>query len=160
MERSLQQLNRRITKSVDIFSLGCVYYYVLSLGNHPFGDPFRRQINILSNEFKLDQLNSTVFSEVFMQKELVEKMIDYEASRRPMTKELLAHPIFWRKAKTLQFLQDVSDRIENLEATDEIVVALEQRSNVVLKNNWKSHICQQLSAGGLKETIKGNFLYL
>ena len=72
----------------------------------------------------------------------------YEASGRPLTKELLAHPIFWTKAKTLQFLQDVSDRIENLDPADGILVELEQKSNSVLKNNWKSHICQQLSAGG------------
>lgn len=37
----------RTTCAVDIFSLGCVFYYVLSDGKHPFGDPLRRQANIL-----------------------------------------------------------------------------------------------------------------
>lgn len=37
----------RTTCAVDIFSLGCVFYYVLSGGKHPFGDPLRRQANIL-----------------------------------------------------------------------------------------------------------------
>lgn len=37
----------RTTCAVDIFSLGCVFYYVLSNGKHPFGDPLRRQANIL-----------------------------------------------------------------------------------------------------------------
>lgn len=37
----------RTTCAVDVFSLGCVFYYVLSDGKHPFGDPLRRQANIL-----------------------------------------------------------------------------------------------------------------
>ncbi|EFN86948.1 Serine/threonine-protein kinase/endoribonuclease IRE1 [Harpegnathos saltator] len=37
----------RTTCAVDIFSLGCVFYYVFSSGKHPFGDPLRRQANIL-----------------------------------------------------------------------------------------------------------------
>ena len=42
----------RQTCSVDVFSLGCVFYYVLSGGHHPFGESFRRQYNILSGEFR------------------------------------------------------------------------------------------------------------
>lgn len=55
------------TTSVDIFSLGCVFYYVLSNGGHPFGDPVKRQANILSFEydlkyFRMEKLdNSKVF---------------------------------------------------------------------------------------------------
>lgn len=41
------------TTSVDIFSLGCVFYYVISRGSHPFGDVIKRQSNILSHEFEL-----------------------------------------------------------------------------------------------------------
>lgn len=50
---------KRITKSVDIFSLGCVYYFVLSGGSHPFGDSIMRQANILQNQYKLDKLSNT-----------------------------------------------------------------------------------------------------
>jgi serine/threonine protein kinase len=28
--------NRRATRAIDIFSLGCVFYYVLTRGSHPF----------------------------------------------------------------------------------------------------------------------------
>ena len=38
---------------MDIFSLGCVYYFVLTRGSHPFGESFRRQANILSGESDL-----------------------------------------------------------------------------------------------------------
>lgn len=40
------------TCAVDVFSMGCVLYYVKTSGKHPFGDPLRRQANILSGESK------------------------------------------------------------------------------------------------------------
>ena len=43
---------------MDIFSAGCVFYYVLSGGKHPFGDSLRRQSNIMSDDYKLDKLSS------------------------------------------------------------------------------------------------------
>lgn len=80
-----------------------------------------------------------------MQKALISRMISADSQLRPLTKELLVHPIFWSKAKTLQFLQEVSDRIENLDPNDNILIEMEKGANSVLKNNWKTHICQQLS---------------
>ena len=44
------------TTAVDIFSLGCVYYYVLSTGQHAFGDALKRQHNILTHEYNLFKL--------------------------------------------------------------------------------------------------------
>jgi hypothetical protein len=32
---------------VDIFSLGCVYYYMLTRGRHPFGENFHRQVSTI-----------------------------------------------------------------------------------------------------------------
>ena len=48
--------NRSTTCGVDVFSLGCVYYFVLSNGHHPFGESFKRQANILSNEANLSRI--------------------------------------------------------------------------------------------------------
>ena len=44
------------TTSVDIFSLGCVFYYILTKGRHAFGDTLKRQANILSDESDLSDL--------------------------------------------------------------------------------------------------------
>jgi hypothetical protein len=74
-------------------------------------------------------------------------MISIEPKERPHAKELILHPIFWTKAKTLQFFQDVSDRIEKIEPDDPIVVNLEKNANAILKNNWRVHICQELQNG-------------
>lgn len=50
------------TSAVDTFSMGLVFYYVLSKGKHPFGDPVRRQGNILNEEYSLSDLNEKGFS--------------------------------------------------------------------------------------------------
>ena len=46
----------RLTKSVDVFALGCLYYYVLTNGGHPFGDRYERDVNILKGVKWLDGL--------------------------------------------------------------------------------------------------------
>jgi serine/threonine-protein kinase/endoribonuclease IRE1 len=46
----------RLTKSVDIFALGCLCYYILTNGGHPFGDRYERDVNILKNAKCLDGL--------------------------------------------------------------------------------------------------------
>ena len=46
----------RLTKSVDIFALGCSFYYTLTSGDHPFGDKFEREVNILKGAVSLDGL--------------------------------------------------------------------------------------------------------
>ena len=46
----------RLTKSVDIFALGCLYYYCLTTGRHPFGDRYTREGNILQDKKSLQGL--------------------------------------------------------------------------------------------------------
>ena len=43
---------------VDIFSMGCLYYYVLSNGKHPFGETFHRQANILNGQVSQGELDN------------------------------------------------------------------------------------------------------
>lgn len=44
------------TCAVDIFSFGCVMYYVLTSGQHPFGSSLRRQANIETGDYSLNDL--------------------------------------------------------------------------------------------------------
>ena len=41
---------------MDIFSAGCVFYYVVAQGSHPFGKSLQRQANILLGAYSLDKL--------------------------------------------------------------------------------------------------------
>ena len=48
----------RLTKSVDIFALGCLYYYCLTTGGHPFGNHHDRDYNIRHGRMSLQDLES------------------------------------------------------------------------------------------------------
>lgn len=97
------------TTAVDIFSLGCVYYYVVSNGMHPFGDVVKRQLNILSYEHDLRLFSNEEVLDSFgvLAEQLIKSMISREPNKRPSAKAILTHPFFWNAEKVLNFLQVV-----------------------------------------------------
>lgn len=40
----------RLTKAVDLFALGCLYFWVLMRGEHPFGEVYDRESNIVKGD--------------------------------------------------------------------------------------------------------------
>ena len=112
------------TKSMDIFSMGCVYYYVLSCGAHPFtsstADKQSTLRNILSGKTDLSGISN--FPEAT---ELVARMIHTNANLRPSTSEILSHCMFWDHEKKLRLLMDLSDKLEFLNHSHHLVKKLE-----------------------------------
>uniref|UniRef100_A0A8D0D8W2 Serine/threonine-protein kinase/endoribonuclease IRE1 n=1 Tax=Sander lucioperca TaxID=283035 RepID=A0A8D0D8W2_SANLU len=144
------------TAAVDVFSAGCVFYFVISRGQHPFGDSLRRQVNILSGEYSLSHFMDDIHDDVIAQ-DLIEQMISGEPSARPSTACVLKHPFFWSPEKQLLFFQDVSDRIEKEPADSPIVVKLETAGRAVVRTNWRMHISVPLQTDLRRfRTYKGN----
>ncbi|XP_047222223.1 serine/threonine-protein kinase/endoribonuclease IRE1 isoform X1 [Girardinichthys multiradiatus] len=144
------------TSAVDVFSAGCVFYYVVSRGQHPFGDALRRQVNILSGEYSLSHFMDDIHDDVIA-KDLIEQMISADADSRPSTACVLKHPFFWSPEKQLLFFQDVSDRIEKEPAESPIVVRLETAGRAVVRTNWRMHISVPLQTDLRRfRTYKGN----
>ncbi|XP_015232817.1 PREDICTED: serine/threonine-protein kinase/endoribonuclease IRE1-like [Cyprinodon variegatus] len=144
------------TSAVDVFSAGCVFYYVVSRGQHPFGDALRRQVNILSGEYSLSHFMDDIHDDVIA-KDLIEQMISSDADSRPSTACVLKHPFFWSPEKQLLFFQDVSDRIEKEPAESPIVVRLETAGRAVVRTNWRMHISVPLQTDLRRfRTYKGN----
>ncbi|XP_051003136.1 serine/threonine-protein kinase/endoribonuclease IRE2 [Acomys russatus] len=141
----LQQPPDSPTSAVDIFSAGCVFYYVLSGGSHPFGESLYRQANILSGDHCLAQLEEETHDKV-VALDLVKAMLSLLPQDRPSAGEVLAHPLFWSRAKQLQFLQDVSDWLEKEPEQGPLVMALEAGSHKVVRENWHKHISAPLQA--------------
>ena len=98
----------RTSRSVDIFSLGCVFYSLLIPGFHPFGEWFEREANIMHNRPKLDPMKR-ISMEAY---HLVRSMLQRDPRLRPTAKEVIEHPFFWDSQKKLAFLCDFSDRLE------------------------------------------------
>ncbi|XP_072167602.1 serine/threonine-protein kinase/endoribonuclease IRE1-like [Diadema setosum] len=130
----------RTTTAVDIFSLGCVFYYVVSNGKHPFGDSLHRQANILSGEYNLDDLSSG--DEVTRQ--LLTKMLHANPVERLVASAILKHPFFWCPEKQLAFFQDVSDRIEKEPLDCPLLIAMETDAGEVVRRDWRNNITIEL----------------
>ncbi|XP_042247846.1 serine/threonine-protein kinase/endoribonuclease IRE1 [Thunnus thynnus] len=127
------------TCAVDIFSAGCVFYYVVSQGSHPFGKSLQRQANILLGTYSLDHLQTDKHGDI-VARDLIEQMLSMEPHRRPSAESVLKHPFFWSLEKELQFFQDVSDRIEKEPLDGPIVRQLERGGRAVVKGDWREHI--------------------
>uniref|UniRef100_A0A672H7V6 Serine/threonine-protein kinase/endoribonuclease IRE1 n=1 Tax=Salarias fasciatus TaxID=181472 RepID=A0A672H7V6_SALFA len=127
------------TYAVDIFSAGCVFYYVVSQGSHPFGKSLQRQANILLGTYSLDHLQSDVHGDI-VARDLIEQMMSMDPYRRPSAESILKHPFFWSLEKELQFFQDVSDRIEKEPLDGPIVRQLERGGRAVVKGDWREQI--------------------
>ena len=71
----------RLTKSVDIFALGCLFFYALTSGEHPYGGPFERESNILKDVKDLSALDK--FGEEGEEaKDLIGRMLDPDPKAR------------------------------------------------------------------------------
>ncbi|KAK8929555.1 hypothetical protein H634G_03942 [Metarhizium anisopliae BRIP 53293] len=118
--------HRRATRAIDIFSLGLVFFYVLTNGSHPFdcGDRYMREVNIRKNNYSL-QLLDVLGDFAFEAKDLIMSMLNANPKQRPTATEIMCHPFFWSPKKRLSFLCDVSDHFEK-EPRDPPSVALEE----------------------------------
>ncbi|KAG0018373.1 bifunctional endoribonuclease/protein kinase ire1 [Podila clonocystis] len=131
----------RMTRAIDIFSAGCVFYYVLTNGDHPFGDRYSRERNILLNRPNLDGLNS-MGQEGVEAKDLIAKMISHDPAERPDAFEVMHHPYFWSANKRLMFMQDCSDRFEvedrgnDGEIQSPLLAKLEHNAKDILGRDW------------------------
>ncbi|KAK7940337.1 hypothetical protein WMY93_003663 [Mugilogobius chulae] len=127
------------TCAVDIFSAGCVFYYVVSQGSHPFGKSLQRQANILLGKYSLEHLQIDKHEDIIA-RDLIDQMLSMEPTKRPSAECILKHPFFWSLEKELQFFQDVSDRIEKEPLDGPIVRQLERGGRAVVKSDWREHI--------------------
>ncbi|KAG7210888.1 hypothetical protein KM043_012369 [Ampulex compressa] len=136
----------RTTCAVDVFSLGCVFYYVLSDGKHPFGDPLRRQANILCGESNLLTLQGISRHDKDLALTLIRAMIAGDPSERPPAMAIYDYPIFWDAAQVLSFFQDVSDRVEKERPDSLAMITLEYDNDHVVRTDWRSHIDFEVAA--------------
>lgn len=129
-----QLLCGRQTRAVDLFSLGCVLFYCITGGRHPFGSRLERDINIVKN--KVDLFFVEYIPEAV---DLFSHLLNPVAELRPKAAKVLIHPLFWSAETRLSFLLDSSDRVE-LEDRDEngslLLKAIESTAPLTLAGRW------------------------
>ncbi|CAM8985592.1 unnamed protein product [Rhodiola kirilowii] len=128
-----QLLHGRQTRAVDMFSLGCVLFYCVTGGRHPFGNHLERDVNIVNNRvdlFLVEHLPEAV--------DLFSKLLNPNPELRPKASAVLDHPLFWSSEMRLSFLRDTSDRVEleDRESGSYLLEALEAISSEALGTKW------------------------
>lgn len=128
-----QLLLGRQTRAVDLFSLGCVLFFCITCGRHPFGEHLERDVNVAKNRvnlFLVEHIPEAV--DLFLQ------LLNPNAELRPKASEVLHHPFFWNSEMRMSFLRDTSDRIEleDREVDSIILRALESKAPAALGGKW------------------------
>lgn len=73
--------------SMDIFPLGCIFYFVITEGRHPFGDGTRCDTNVLEGKYTLAVHNEASIYTPFYP--LIRSMISMMPESRPDCMEIL-----------------------------------------------------------------------
>ena len=132
------QTNRRATRAIDIFSLGCVFYFVLTGGSHPFDRDGRymREPNVIKDHYSLDEL-ARLGDYQWEARDLIGAMIHHHPKPRPAAATVLAHPFFWNAQTRLDFLCSVSDafEFEQREPPSPALQFLEALAPILLKDH-------------------------
>ena len=139
---------KKRTTAVDIFSLGCVFYYVLTLGDHPFrSDPsIKPQDNISDDKFSLSALNlckrlSTAAAA--FAKDLITQMISQKSSERPNATDVLKHPLFWTRREIMNYYIRFSKKLQSKDTPGhaaKLRSKLEDNTSKVFKGSWSKQL--------------------
>nr|KYP66589.1 Serine/threonine-protein kinase/endoribonuclease IRE1 [Cajanus cajan] len=128
-----QLVKGRQTRAVDLFSLGCVLFFCMTGGRHPFGERLERDINIVKNQKDLFLVEFIPEAE-----DLISSLLNPNPDLRPKAIEVLHHPLFWSSEMRLSFLRDVSDRVEleDRETDSDLLKTLESSAPLALGAKW------------------------
>ena len=91
-QKSVSGLVMLLTPAVDVFALGCLFFCVLTSGQHPFGSPsYFRDQRALVGHYELAPLNLQLPAAAI----LIERMIQRDPNYRPTIDDVLAQSNFW-----------------------------------------------------------------
>jgi serine/threonine-protein kinase/endoribonuclease IRE1 len=119
-ERDPSKDHARLTKAVDLFALGCLYFWTIMGGQHPFGHTFNQDSNIV----KGDPVNMKDMADMHREdgaqvEDIIRKLVSLEPATRSVfcftiyAKELIRQtknvrmsdtPIFLAARETAQIL--------------------------------------------------------
>ncbi|XP_019187490.1 PREDICTED: serine/threonine-protein kinase/endoribonuclease IRE1a-like [Ipomoea nil] len=132
-----QLRHERQTRAVDLFSLGCVLFFCITGGKHPYGEGFERDVNIVN-----DRKDLFLIENIPEATDLISRLLHPIPISRPTAMEIINHPLFWKPETRLAFLRDASDRVEleDREADSDILKALENIKTEALGGQWDAKL--------------------
>ncbi|XP_026124103.1 serine/threonine-protein kinase/endoribonuclease IRE1-like isoform X2 [Carassius auratus] len=146
-----ENFNTRYKRSSDIQVAGMLVYFILSRGQHPFGEQPYCEVNILEGRYSLDPLDDDVA------KDLVEWMINEDPKNRPTVEQTLAHPFFWTDDRRVRYLRILGGEKE----AEHCNTANKELLNAIAKNikgksfsEWKTKVNLQFQSDLVQQMEK------
>ncbi len=150
------------TTAVDIFSLGCVFYYVLTNGCHPFGpiDNLKECQTCICNGTEKPKLRKLKIEDkqefkVILAKELITSMIERDQRKRTKAKLILHHPLFWTDEEISDFYHKIGNMADDKEQT-KFQSILRADSNEIYSGDWTSQLDEPVISDIIKKNKKIN----
>ena len=102
--------NEHTTES-DVFSLGLVLHYLLTLGKHPFATEIEEKAHVIERNIEEMQthLHNALHPEAIS---FFQTILKEDPSRRPPVNKLIHHLFLWSESKKIEFLKAVGDQPE------------------------------------------------
>ena len=107
--------------AVDLFSAGCMIFWVVANGLHPFGNnPF----NVVQGYYQAAGVEKN--AEI---SDLVGWMVSHRFEDRPTIEETLAHPFLWNYSARMLYLTDIGNKIDQFkDALDNVCLGCGERN--------------------------------
>lgn len=129
-----------LSSAADVFSAGCVLYFFLTSGLHPFlgttckpNDPQAIKAILENRPPILDKLDPFMCGGSAEEaRKLVKWMLKRWPKQRPPAAIVVHHPFFWSPAVRLEFLRAAADRIKVEPLDSEIILKLEREAPYVI----------------------------
>ncbi|XP_077969568.1 serine/threonine-protein kinase/endoribonuclease ire-1-like [Styela clava] len=133
---------QKISKKSDVFSLGLVYFSVLSDGKSPYGDDGE---DIIKNVRAGISPNFAAVSSKYngYAVPLLISMLNDKKRFRPLVTDVLAHYLFWDPDMVFTFFQDVSDYLTDNMNSPRVEMELISRE-IIGSQHWQTKLLTNL----------------
>ena len=146
----------KIQDKSDIFSLGLLFFFTNTNGNHPFGD------ELLGGQLQIAAGRQPHFDhtrpEDFTLEVLLRKMFTRNPGSRPTADEVCEQPALWDYDAILKFFCDCSEKVEAMvrdgKSIDKIVP-----NNILPHGNWMRDLPDNLRQYLKQHRVHGKLLY-
>jgi len=124
--------------SFDIFSLGILFGYTMTGGQHIFSWPGQSAKFVIMTKTRKTEPNWSLLGEKKFTalKNLLQVMLSNDPKKRGTISEILEHPFFWTYEESYQFLVRVSKEVNNEEAC-KVAVTLAAQKFLSDLPDWK-----------------------
>lgn len=121
---------------------------MLSNGHQLFGEPPKRQRNILLHKFDMSELRKSEGNRPHVKilaLQLIKDMIADNPSKRPAIEDIRKHPLWWKKEEYFFYIfEKLSFRVESRYASPDSLRMLERNARNIIRGDWKKHLNSNL----------------